>query len=82
MPMVAHDAGGSLSAIPCAAPYHTPQLRRLLEQERVSSSVAYRKRKDHFIFTVESTGVLPPEALLETALRILEEKATGLADKL
>ena len=40
------------------------QLRALLDQERFSSVVQLRKRKDHFIFTIESTGVKPPEQLL------------------
>ncbi|KAG2450268.1 hypothetical protein HYH02_004779 [Chlamydomonas schloesseri] len=58
------------------------RLRRLLEQERFSSCVAYRKRKDHFIFTVESSGVLHPAELLAQALDILADKANNLRDKL
>ncbi|KAG2490194.1 hypothetical protein HYH03_011321 [Edaphochlamys debaryana] len=58
------------------------RLRRLLEQERYQAAVAYRKRKDHFIFTIESSGVLPPEELLAQALEALQDKARGLAEKL
>ncbi|KXZ47870.1 hypothetical protein GPECTOR_32g483 [Gonium pectorale] len=58
------------------------KLRRLMEQERFSSVVAYRKRKDHFIFTIESSGVLPPQELLAQALDILQEKARVLKEKL
>ncbi|GIL92055.1 hypothetical protein Vretimale_14969 [Volvox reticuliferus] len=58
------------------------KLRRLLEQELFSSAVAYRKKKDHFIFTIESSGVLPPQELLAQALDILGEKARNLATKL
>lgn len=65
---------------PLVAP--PPQLRRLLEQERFSSVVAYRKKKDHFMFTIESSGVLPPQELLEQALDILSEKARTLMEKL
>ena len=61
---------------------HPTQLRRLLEQERFSSCVAYRKRKDHFIFTIESSGVLHPAELLAQALDILADKANNLRDKL
>ncbi|KAI9115504.1 hypothetical protein K1719_013173 [Acacia pycnantha] len=36
--------------------------------------VSLRRVKDHFIFTVESTGALPPELLFTEAVKILEEK--------
>ncbi|GLC33310.1 hypothetical protein PLESTB_000347500 [Pleodorina starrii] len=58
------------------------KLRRLLEQERFSSAVAYRRKKDHFIFTIESSGVLPPQELLAQALEILRDKAQNLMEKL
>ncbi|KAG2441163.1 hypothetical protein HXX76_004015 [Chlamydomonas incerta] len=58
------------------------RLRRLLEQERFAAAVAYRKRKDHFIFTIESSGVLHPAELLAQALDILADKANNLRDKL
>uniref|UniRef100_A0A7S0YLZ4 Plastid-encoded RNA polymerase subunit alpha n=1 Tax=Polytomella parva TaxID=51329 RepID=A0A7S0YLZ4_9CHLO len=54
------------------------RLRRLLENEAVNEAIAYRKRKDHFIFTVESSGILPPAELLKQALQILEAKADRL----
>lgn len=44
--------------------------------------VQVRKKKDHFIFTIESTGILPPELLFEQALGILHEKAVRLAGRL
>lgn len=71
---------------PCPSPHAPPpsplQLRRLLEQDRYASALEVRKRKDHFIFTIESTGILPPEQLLSQALDILQAKAARLADKL
>ena len=37
--------------------------------------------KDHkFIFTVESTGVLPPENIVSTALVILKDKLAALGE--
>ncbi|EFJ44682.1 hypothetical protein VOLCADRAFT_64591 [Volvox carteri f. nagariensis] len=57
-------------------------LRRLLEQERFSSCVSYRKKKDHFIFTIESSGAVPPLELLGQALELLGEKARDLTGKL
>lgn len=58
------------------------KLRRLLDQEAFAAAVSYRKRKDHFIFTIESSGVMPPHELLAQALDILQEKARSLAEKL
>ena len=41
-----------------------------------------RKRKDHFIYTVESTGVLRPEQLCARALDILAAKCDKLLEHL
>ena len=41
-----------------------------------------RKRKDHFIFTIESSGALRPELLFKRALAILAGKADQLAARL
>lgn len=58
------------------------RVRRLLEEERWRDTIELRKRKDHFIFTIESTGALRPEALFKQALRILVEKAGQLEARL
>ena len=57
-------------------------MRRLCESEEWAKKVQLRKRKDHFIFTIESTGVLPPAVLLTEALDILAAKADKLAASL
>ncbi|MEW5303452.1 MAG: hypothetical protein WDW38_001777 [Sanguina aurantia] len=62
--------------------HHLEKVRRLLDQDRYSSVLQYRKRKNHFIFTIESSGCLPPDELLSRALVILSEKATKLAERL
>ncbi|KAJ4952947.1 hypothetical protein NE237_029779 [Protea cynaroides] len=36
--------------------------------------VALRRVKDHFIFTIESAGALPPDVLFTEAVKILEDK--------
>ncbi|KAF4362320.1 hypothetical protein CsatB_013329 [Cannabis sativa] len=36
--------------------------------------VSLRRVKNHFIFTIESTGALPPETLFTEAVKILEDK--------
>merc|ERR1712078_642564 len=44
-----------------------------------AGAVELRKVKNHFIFTIESTGVLPPWELLKEALRILSAKCTRVS---
>ncbi|KAL9668219.1 hypothetical protein QQ045_002595 [Rhodiola kirilowii] len=43
-------------------------------------SVSLRRVKDHFIFTIESTGALPPDVLFTEAVNILEEKCDRVID--
>ncbi|RXH85136.1 hypothetical protein DVH24_041904 [Malus domestica] len=38
------------------------------------NSISLQRNKDHFIFKIESTGVLPPEVLFTEAVKILEDK--------
>lgn len=58
------------------------QVRRLLEQERWREAIQLRKRKDHFIFTIESTGCVPAAQLMRDALQILAAKCERLAGRL
>jgi DNA-directed RNA polymerase I and III subunit RPAC1 len=52
------------------------------DREDIAECIQVRKRKDHFIFTIESTGILPPQELLLQAIDILQGKAERLAEKL
>lgn len=47
-------------------------------EEAWAEALELRKRKDHFIFRVESTGVLPPDELLCRAVDALAEKCDRL----
>ncbi len=58
------------------------QVRRLSGEEEWTEHLALRKRKDHFIFTVESTGVLPPDALFMRAVDALAAKCDKLLEHL
>ncbi|PKI65525.1 DNA-directed RNA polymerases I and III subunit RPAC1 isoform X2 [Punica granatum] len=42
--------------------------------EEWEKRISLRRVKDHFIFTIESTGALPPEVLFTEAVKILEDK--------
>lgn len=44
--------------------------------------VELRRVKDHFIFTIESAGALPPEVLFTEAVKILEEKCDRVISEL
>jgi hypothetical protein len=65
-----------------AAELQLERVRRLQEDGRWAGAFELRKRKDHFIFTVESTGALPPDALVRQALAILTDKAERLEARL
>jgi DNA-directed RNA polymerase I and III subunit RPAC1 len=58
------------------------RVRRLLEEERWRGVVEVRKRKEHFIFTIESTGALPAAELFKQALAALAGKAERLERRL
>eukprot|EP00877_Chromochloris_zofingiensis_P010207 jgi/Chrzof1/543/Cz01g19190.t1 len=58
------------------------KVRRLTEQELWAERIQVRKRKEHFIFTIESTGALPPQELFKQALDILAAKCDKLATRL
>lgn len=82
----ARDAGGGRRVAEVADvrgnEKHLEKVRRLLEEERWRERLVVLKRKDHFIFTVESAGSLPPEQLFAEALDILYAKADKLASSL
>ncbi|KAJ1260029.1 hypothetical protein BS78_10G200900 [Paspalum vaginatum] len=44
--------------------------------------IELRRVRDHFIFTIESTGALPPEVLFTEAVKILEEKCEKVISEL
>lgn len=44
--------------------------------------VAIRRVKNHFIFTIESTGALPPEVLFNEAVKVLEDKCERVITEL
>lgn len=44
--------------------------------------VEIRRVKDHFIFTVESSGALPPEELFTEAVQILADKCANVISEL
>ena len=52
--------------------YHLCQ--HCLLDPKFANAIQINKIRDHFIFTIESTGALKPEVLFEEALRVLIKK--------
>lgn len=58
------------------------KIRTMQEKEEIAECVQVLKRKDHFIFTIESTGIISPKDLLLQAIEILQSKTDSLIEKL
>ncbi|XP_059666757.1 uncharacterized protein LOC132312408 [Cornus florida] len=56
--------------------------RECIRGEGWEDYVALRRVKDHFIFTIESAGALPPEVLFTEAVKILEDKCERVITEL
>lgn len=52
---------------------------RFAQAEGLERAVKIGERDEKFVFTVESTGVMPPEEIVTRALAILKEKLIDLA---
>tara|TARA_B110000977_G_scaffold127493_1_gene162860 strand:- start:5224 stop:6420 length:1197 start_codon:yes stop_codon:yes gene_type:complete len=58
------------------------RVRELSGEPGWSEKIALRKKKDHFIFTVESTGQLPPDVLVKEAVKVLASKCQSVLSTL
>ncbi|KAJ8748240.1 hypothetical protein K2173_000648 [Erythroxylum novogranatense] len=56
--------------------------RECIRGEGWDKRVALRRVRDHFIFTIESTGALRPEELFTEAVKILEDKCERVITEL
>lgn len=75
------DVGNGKRAM-AARPRDCTLCRECIRGEGWDKYVALRRVKDHFIFTIESTGALPPEVLFTEAVKILEDKCELLITEL
>jgi DNA-directed RNA polymerase I and III subunit RPAC1 len=57
-----------------ARPRSCTLCRECIREEGWEEKVALRRVKDHFIFSIESTGALRPEVLFTEAIKILTDK--------
>uniref|UniRef100_A0A668AUU5 DNA-directed RNA polymerases I and III subunit RPAC1 n=1 Tax=Myripristis murdjan TaxID=586833 RepID=A0A668AUU5_9TELE len=56
--------------------------REVLRHDDLKNLVKLGRVRDHFIFTVESTGVLPPEVLVTEAIKVLMTKCQRFLNEL
>ncbi|KAL4554677.1 hypothetical protein LXL04_037279 [Taraxacum kok-saghyz] len=72
------DMGKGRKWATVARPRACTLCRECIREPGWEEKVALRRVKDHFIFTIESTGALPPEVLFTEAVKILEDKCERL----
>ena len=84
LPCVGH--GGALGCGPTSAcPFPAlpgPQVRRLSGEEKWRHILQLRKKKDHFLWTIESTGAWQPHKLFNYAVRLMVSKADKVLEGL
>ncbi|CAN4106661.1 unnamed protein product [Withania somnifera] len=76
------DIGKGRKRATVARPRACTLCRECIREEGWDKNVAVRRVNDHFIFTIESTGALPPEVLFTEAVKILEEKCERVITEL
>ncbi|KAF5728477.1 RNA polymerase I subunit 43 isoform 1 [Tripterygium wilfordii] len=76
------DFGNGKKKATVARPRQCTLCRECIREAKWEKHVALRRVKDHFIFTIESTGALPPEMLFTEAVKILEDKCERVISEL
>ncbi|XWS27703.1 hypothetical protein CRYUN_Cryun25bG0004000 [Craigia yunnanensis] len=76
------DLGKGKKRATVARPRACTLCRECIRGEEWEKRVALHRVKDHFIFTIESTGALPPEVLFTEAVKILEDKCERVITEL
>ena len=72
------DIGGVPTAS-AARPRNCTMCRECIRPPGWEDKVKLARVKDHFIFSVESTGALPPEVLFQESVKVLMQKASDIA---
>ncbi|XP_072031344.1 DNA-directed RNA polymerases I and III subunit RPAC1-like [Amphiura filiformis] len=75
------EVNGTKTAV-VAHPRRDTCSREILRHEDLKDLVKMSRVRDHFIFSVESTGVLPPETLVSEAIKILMSKCKQFSSEL
>jgi DNA-directed RNA polymerase I and III subunit RPAC1 len=69
------DTAGKVPIAVAARPRDCTMCRECIRKDGWSESVILRRKADHFIFSVESTGCIPAADVVEEAISILKAKA-------
>jgi DNA-directed RNA polymerase alpha subunit len=75
--------GGHRVKAEVSNPYACTMSRNFMRNPILKESVRMTRVPDHFIFTIESVGMMEPAVIVAEALKILREKCervSGLAD--
>ncbi|XP_053314941.1 DNA-directed RNA polymerases I and III subunit RPAC1 [Spea bombifrons] len=56
--------------------------REIFRHEELKNVVRMKRVRDHYIFTIESTGILAPDTLLSEAIKVLMGKCRRFLDEL
>lgn len=75
------DVGGAPTAV-AARPRSCTVCRECVREPAWAERVSLQRVRDHFIFSVESTGAMAPERLVRDALQVLKRKALDTAQLL
>jgi DNA-directed RNA polymerase I and III subunit RPAC1 len=75
------DIGGVPTAT-AARPRSCTVCRECVREPHWAERINLQRQKDHFIFSVESTGAMPAERLVRDALHVLKQKALDTAQLL
>ena len=67
---------------PWGCEYCIERIRTLSGEPGWEGKIALRKKKDHFVFTVEGTGQLPPDVLFKEAVKVLASKCQSVLSTL
>jgi len=63
-------------------PRNCTMCRECIREEKWQSKIKLSRIKDHYIFSVESVGILPPDVLFKEAVNILIKKCAGVQEAL
>lgn len=77
-PMNVFDIEDTVAVV--ARPRDCTMCRECIRKEGWQDKVHLKRHTDHFIFTVESSGSLPPEIIVREALSVLKDKAVTFQD--
>jgi DNA-directed RNA polymerase I and III subunit RPAC1 len=74
------DIGGVPTAT-VARPRDCTMCRECIRTDNWAEKIQLKRKADHFLFSVETVGALPPETIVREAISILKEKAVKFYNK-